>query len=454
MLKDNLRSISPLDGRYSKKLQILEDRFSEFALIKYRLQVEVEWLIFLSSKKDLNFIKPLSKKSIVDLKLVYEKFSLKDAKDVKKIESVTNHDVKAVELFLIKKLNSLKLSNYKEFVHLFCTSEDINNLAYNLMVKDYLSIEFKQITTDLKKDLKSLAKKWAKLSMLSHTHGQSASPTTLGKEFANFYARLEYHLDLLNSTKPSGKINGAVGNYNAHQLISKKLNWPDLSKRFVKSLGLEWTKYSTQIEPKDVFSSIISHLENLNNVLIDLSQDNWIYISKGYLKQRTKKNEVGSSTMPHKVNPIDFENAEGNFKLANSFLVSIKEKIQISRLQRDLSDSTTLRNLGSAFSYSYLAINSLRSGLSKVEPNKEIISNDLNNSWEVLTEAVQTILRKNKVENSYEKIKKLTRGKSIDKNSYLAMIAALDIKEEDKVKLTKLTPFDYVGLAEKLAKEI
>ena len=322
------------------------------------------------------------------------------------------------------------------------------------MVKDYLSIEFKQITTDLKKDLKSLAKKWAKLSMLSHTHGQSASPTTLGKEFANFYARLEYHLDLLNSIKPSGKINGAVGNYNAHQLVSEKLNWPDLTKKFVKSLGLEWTKYSTQIEPKDVFSSIISHLENLNNVLIDLSQDNWIYISKGYLKQRTKKNEVGSSTMPHKVNPIDFENAEGNFKLANSFLVSIKEKIQISRLQRDLSDSTTLRNLGSAFSYSYLAINSLRSGLSKVEPNKEIISNDLNNSWEVLTEAVQTILRKNKVENSYEKIKKLTRGKSIDKNSYLAMIAALDIKEEDKVKLTKLTPFDYVGLAEKLAKEI
>ena len=454
MLKDELRSISPLDGRYSKRLQALEERFSEYALIKSRLKVEIEWLIFLSNQKSISFIKPLSKKNITALRDLIENFSLKDAKEIKKIESTSNHDVKAVEIFITKKLTSLKLNRYNEFVHLFCTSEDINNLSYNLMIKDYLESEFKEIIIELRQDIKRKAKKWANYAMLSHTHGQTASPTTMGKELANFYSRIDFHFHLINKFKPSGKINGAVGNYNAHYLIDSKINWTVLSKRFVNSLGLDWTKYSTQIEPKDNLATMISYQENLNNVLIDFSQDIWLYISKGYIKQLTKDKEVGSSTMPHKVNPIDFENAEGNLKLSNSLLISIKEKIQISRMQRDLSDSTTLRNLGSALSYSYLAITSLIKGLSKIQANREKLSEDLEANWEVLTEAIQTILRKNNVENSYEKIKKLSRGKSFDKNSYLAIIAALDISEEDKTKLSDLTPLKYIGLAEKLAKEI
>ena len=312
MLKNTLNSISPLDGRYATKLIELEQYFSEFALIKNRVIVEINWLIFMSRTKSLSFVPALSKNKETSLLKIIEEFSLKDAEQIKKIEAKTNHDVKAVEIFIRKKLESLNLKKYSEFVHLFCTSEDINNLSYSLMLKSYLDNEFKKINSLLLKDLKSKSKKWSKLSMLSFTHGQTASPTTLGKEIANFHERIKYHLNLLKSLNPSGKFNGAVGNYNAHVITDDKVNWQSLSEKFVKSLGLNWSKYSTQIELKDEMVTIISTMENLNNVLLDLSKDCWLYISKGYLKQLIVAGEVGSSTMPHKVNPIDFENAEGN----------------------------------------------------------------------------------------------------------------------------------------------
>ena len=454
MLKNTLNSISPLDGRYASKLNDLEQYFSEFALIKNRVLVEINWLIFMSRTKSLSFIPALSKSKENSLLKVIDNFSIKDAEQIKKIEAKTNHDVKAVEIFIGKKLESLNLKKYSEFVHLFCTSEDINNLSYNLMLKGYLDNEFKEINSLLLKDLKSKSKKWSKLSMLSFTHGQTASPTTLGKEIANFHERIKYHLNLLKFLNPSGKFNGAVGNYNAHVITDDKVNWQSLSEKFVKSLGLNWSKYSTQIELKDEMVTIISTMENLNNVLLDLSKDCWLYISKGYLKQSIVAGEVGSSTMPHKVNPIDFENAEGNLTISNSISSAIRDKIQISRLQRDLSDSTTLRNLGSAFGYSYLAYKSLLKGFSKIEANKKQIKEDLENSWEVLAEPLQTIMRKNKIANSYDLIKKISRGKPFDKKIYLDIIAALDISEKDKAKLSQLTPLKYTGLAEKLAKEI
>ena len=454
MLKNTLNSISPLDGRYATKLEDLEQYFSEFALIKNRVLVEINWLIFMSHTKSLSFVPTLSKNKETSLLKIIDEFSLKDAEQIKKIEAKTNHDVKAVEVFIGKKLESLNLKKYKEFVHLFCTSEDINNLSYSLMLKGYLDNEFKQINSSFLKDLKSKSKKWSKLSMLSFTHGQTASPTTLGKEIANFHERIKYHLNLLKSLNPCGKFNGAVGNYNAHVITDDKVNWQSLSEKFVKSLGLNWSKYSTQIELKDEMVTIISTMENLNNVLLDLSKDCWLYISKGYLKQLIVAGEVGSSTMPHKVNPIDFENAEGNLTISNSISSAIREKIQISRLQRDLSDSTTLRNLGSAFGYSYLAYKSLLKGFSKIEANKKQIKEDLENSWEVLAEPLQTIMRKNKIANSYDLIKKISRGKPFDKKIYLDIIATLDISEKDKAKLSQLTPLKYTGLAEKLAKEI
>ena len=454
MLKDTLNSISPLDGRYAAKVAELEKYFSEFALIKNRFIVEVKWLIFMSKNKSIPFVKPFSKKNEKTLENLIINFSLKDAQAIKKIESKTNHDVKAVELYICKLLNDLNLSKYNEFVHFCCTSEDINNLSYSLMLKGFLDNEYKNINNILLKELKQKSKKWSGIAMLSHTHGQTASPTTLGKEIANFHERIKFHLTLLKSHIPAGKFNGAVGNYNAHLIVDERINWQLISKKFVNSLGLSWSKYSTQIEQKDVLVSIMSVIENLNNVLLDLSKDAWLYISKGYLKQLVISGEVGSSTMPHKVNPIDFENAEGNLVLSNGLLFSMKDKLQISRLQRDLSDSTTQRNLGSAFAYSFLAYKSLLKGLSKIEPNKISINQDLNNSWEVLAEAAQTIMRKNGVKDSYNLIKKLSRGKPFDKTIYLDIIANLEINEEDKTKLSRLSPLEYLGLAEQLAKEI
>ena len=452
MPNDNLFSITPIDGRYKSQTTSLANYFSEFALIKTRVEVEIQWLLLISSNKNLKYIPEISNSQEKKVINIFQEFSIHDAKQIKKIEKQTNHDVKAVELFIVEKLKKLKLSKLCEFVHFCCTSEDINNLSYSLMLQRYLSIEFLPEVSSLQKNLNSLAKKYSKISMLAFTHGQPASPTTLGKEFSNFNYRIKFHSDLIKSVKQKGKFNGASGNYNAHIIAEKKVNWEALSKRFVISLGLDFSTHSTQIELKDAMAFQLANIHNLNNVLIDFAQDIWLLISKNYLKQNLKSGEVGSSTMPHKVNPIDFENAEGNLSIANGLLIALKNKIQISRLQRDLSDSTVLRNIGALFAYIIISLKSLEKGIAKIEPNKEIILKDLDNSWEILTEAIQTILRKNGIEDSYTKIKSISRGKKLDYHSYIKIIDDLKINKADKELLLSLTPKKYIGLADKLAK--
>tara|TARA_B100001057_G_scaffold47218_1_gene42083 strand:+ start:5252 stop:6625 length:1374 start_codon:yes stop_codon:yes gene_type:complete len=452
MPNDNLLSITPIDGRYKSQTTSLANYFSEFALIKTRVEVEIHWLLLISGNKNLKYIPEISNSQQKKVINIFQEFSIHDAKQIKKIEKQTNHDVKAVELFIVEKLKKLKLSKLCEFVHFCCTSEDINNLSYSLMLERYLSIEFLPEVSSLQKNLNSLAKKYSKISMLAFTHGQPASPTTLGKEFSNFNYRIKFHSDLIKSVKQKGKFNGASGNYNAHIIAEKKVNWEALSKRFVISLGLDFSTHSTQIELKDAMAFQLANIHNLNNVLIDFAQDIWLLISKNYLKQNLKSGEVGSSTMPHKVNPIDFENAEGNLSIANGLLIALKNKIQISRLQRDLSDSTVLRNIGTLFAYIIISLKSLEKGIAKIEPNREIILKDLDNSWEILTEAIQTILRKNGIEDSYTKIKSISRGKKLDYHSYIKIIDDLKINKADKELLLSLTPKKYIGLADKLAK--
>jgi len=452
MPNDNLLSITPIDGRYESQTKFLAIYFSEFALIKTRVEVEIEWLLLISNNKSLKFIPEVSSSQQKKVINIFKEFSIQDARQVKKIEKKTNHDVKAVELFIVEKLKKLNLSKLCEFVHFCCTSEDINNLSYSLMLQRFISTEFLPEVNYLQKNLNSLAKKYSKISMLAFTHGQPASPTTLGKEFSNFGYRIKFHLDLIKSIKQKGKFNGASGNYNAHIIAEKKVNWEALCKKFVNSLGLDFSSHSTQIELKDAMAFQFANIHNLNNVLIDFAQDIWLLISKNYLKQNLKSGEVGSSTMPHKVNPIDFENAEGNLSIANGLLIALKNKIQISRLQRDLSDSTVLRNIGTLFAYIIISLKSLEKGIAKIEPNKEIILQDLDNSWEILTESIQTILRKNGIENSYTKIKSISRGKKLDYHSYIKIIDDLKINKADKELLLSLTPKKYIGLADKLAK--
>ena len=452
MPNDNLLSITPIDGRYESQTKFLASYFSEFALIKTRVEVEIEWLLLISKNKSLKFIPEVSSSQQKKIVNIFKDFSIQDARQVKKIEKKTNHDVKAVELFIVEKLKKLNLSKLCEFVHFCCTSEDINNLSYSLMLQRFISNEFLPEVNSLQKNLNSLAKKYSKVSMLAFTHGQPASPTTLGKEFSNFSYRIKFHTDLIKSMKQKGKFNGASGNYNAHIIAEKKVNWEALSKKFVNSLGLDFSSHSTQIELKDALAFQLANTHNLNNVLIDFAQDIWLLISKNYLKQNLKAGEVGSSTMPHKVNPIDFENAEGNLSISNGLLIALKNKIQISRLQRDLSDSTVLRNIGSLFAYIIISLNSLKKGIAKIEPNKELMLKDLDNSWEILTEAIQTILRKNSIEDSYTKIKSISRGKKLDYHSYIKIIDDLKLNKADKELLLSLTPKKYIGLADKLAK--
>ena len=452
MPDDKLLSITPIDGRYESQTKSLAAYFSEFALIKTRVEVEIEWLLLISKNKSLKFIPEISNSQQKKITNIFEEFSIQDARQVKKIEKKTNHDVKAVELFIVEKLKKLKLSKLCEFVHFCCTSEDINNLSYSLMLQRFLNKEFLPEVNLIQKNLNTLAKRHSKLSMLAFTHGQPASPTTLGKEFSNFSYRIKFHSDQIKSLKQKGKFNGASGNYNAHVVAEEKVNWETLSRKFVNSLGLDFSSHSTQIELKDALASQLANAHNLNNVLIDFAQDIWLLISKNYLKQNLKAGEVGSSTMPHKVNPIDFENAEGNLSIANGLIVALKNKIQISRLQRDLSDSTVLRNIGSLFAYIVISLNSLKKGIAKIEPNKELILEDLDNSWEILTEAIQTILRKNGIEDSYTKIKSISRGKKLDYHSYIKIIDDLKINKADKELLLSLTPKKYIGLADKLAK--
>ena len=449
---DSLLGISPLDGRYSAVNDELRYITSEYGLIKYRVYIEVEWFKHLSNTKSIPEVPKLSIKNISYLNDLIDNFSIKDANRVKAIEKRTNHDVKAVEYFLKEKFSKIRsLHKYSEFIHFACTSEDINNLSYSLMIRDASKI----ITTSIQvvsKNLKLKARKFSNTPMLSRTHGQTASPTTMGKEFSNFVHRINSISTSIQIIKLKGKINGAVGNFNAHTVAYPKVNWELVSKKFIKSLGLEINTHTTQVEPKDSIAELFLHYVRLNNVLIDLSRDMWGYISLGYFKQKLKKGEVGSSTMPHKVNPIDFENAEGNLGMANSVFQHLSNSVVISRWQRDLTDSTVMRNIGLCYGHTNLALHSLLKGLNKLEINKDQINKDLNNSWEVLTEAIQTVLRKHLVQDGYEQMKDLSRGKQILREDLHRFIDSTNLPLEDKQRLKNLNPSTYIGIANKLAK--
>ncbi len=442
-------SISPLDGRYGDKVSELRPFFSEAALMKYRMLVEIEWFIFLCNQVKLKGTKFWKSRELKDLRSVYEYFDFVDAARVKEIEATTNHDVKAVEYLIKEKLKGSVFEPYLEFIHFGCTSEDINNLSYALMIKGGVE-KLVSVLTGVMEFLYEMAKKNKTLAMMSRTHGQPASPTTLGKEMVNYVARLERQLNQLKGISVMGKINGAVGNFNAHVLAYARVDWMSESKKFIQGLGLDYSAYTTQIEPHDFVADICDNLKRVNTILIDFNRDIWTYISIGYFKQKVKKGEVGSSTMPHKVNPIDFENSEGNLGLANSLLKYFSEKLPISRMQRDLTDSTTLRNVGSALAYSMLAYKNCIQGLNKLEVNKKLIESDLNDNWELLAEPIQTVMRKYKLPGAYEKLKELTRGKKLTQKGMQKFVDTLDLPAVEKKKLKALTPPKYIGLAVKL----
>ena len=449
-----LTALSPLDGRYHSKVASLRTIFSEFGLIRRRVQVEVAWLKALSENTQIPEVLALSAQAAGFLDELVETFSEQDAAEVKEIEATTNHDVKAVEYFLKSKVEgSEELSAMSEFIHFGCTSEDINNLSHALMLRDghiVLSQQF-QTVSDL---LTDLARQHADQPMLSRTHGQAATPTTLGKELANVVARLRRQHGRLNAIRPLGKMNGAVGNFNAHSIAYPDVDWVQLSHDFVESLGIEWNPYTTQIEPHDYMAEYFDAMARMNQILVDFARDIWAYISLGYFKQRVIEGEVGSSTMPHKVNPIDFENAEGNFGLANALLKHLAEKLPVSRWQRDLTDSTVLRNMGVATGYTLLALISLQRGIGKLEVSPEPIEADLDGAWEVLGEAVQTVMRRYGVPEPYEKLKALTRGRRLDPEGLKTFILSLDIPRDAQQRLLALTPRDYTGRAAALARDI
>lgn len=450
-----LTALSPLDGRYASKVEALRPIFSEFGLMHRRVQVEVEWLLALAAEPKIAELQPFHASQVATLKAIADDFSEADGERIKAIEATTNHDVKAIEYFIKEKIGAdAGLAQAKEFVHFACTSEDINNLSYALMLRDARSqVLLPQLDAVIAK-LREIAHANAALPLLSRTHGQTASPSTLGKEIANVVARLERQRKQLAAVEISGKINGAVGNYNAHAITYPEIDWRAFSQRFVESLGLDYNAYTTQIEPHDGVAEYCDAVRRANIILIDLARDIWGYISLGYFKQTLKAGEVGSSTMPHKVNPIDFENAEGNFGLANALLGHFAEKLPISRWQRDLTDSTVLRALGTAFGHTLVALESLKKGLGKLNVNAERIAADLDASWEVLAEAVQTVMRRYGLPQPYEQLKALTRGHGITKDSMREFIGGLDLPAEAKQRLLALTPGGYIGLAEGLAKDI
>ena len=455
MKVSTLRALSPADGRYADKVSSLRDIFSEFGLIRFRVLVEVRWLQCLADEPGIEELGPLSSVMKDVLNNIVDGFSLDDAEQVKTIEATTNHDVKAVEYFIREKLgNGPETQSLKDFLHFSCTSEDINNLSYALMLRSARSNVLSPQMRELRNKLKGMARDHAALPMLSRTHGQTASPTTLGKELANVVARLERIEKQFAKVAILGKFNGAVGNYNAHVIAYPDADWPAISHRFIESLGLQPNPYTTQIEPHDWTAEYCHALVRYNTVLIDFSRDVWGYISLGYFKQQVAKDEVGSSTMPHKVNPIDFENAEGNLGLANAMLSHFAEKLPISRWQRDLTDSTVQRNLGVAAGYVVIALQSLLKGVGKLRVNEEAIRADVSAAWEVLAEAVQTVMRRYGIENPYEKLKALTRGQAVTKDVLLEFIGTLDIPVGEKERLLELTPETYIGIAEQQARDI
>ncbi len=454
-MSDALTALSPLDGRYAGKVDALRPIFSEYGLIKARVKVEVEWLLALAADPGIVELKPFSEAAAARLRALADGFSVEDAARVKAIEATTNHDVKAVEYFIKERLkDDAELGPALEFVHFACTSEDINNLSYALMLNEArLSVLLPKLDTLIQK-LRAMAHEHAALPMLSRTHGQTASPTTVGKELANVVARLQRQGEVLAGLPMPGKINGAVGNYNAHVASYPDIDWPAFSKHFVESLGLDWQPYTTQIEPHDGVAELCDVSKRIDTIAIDLCRDIWGYISQGYFKQAVKAGEVGSSTMPHKVNPIDFENAEGNFGIASALFEHFAAKLPVSRWQRDLTDSTVLRALGTAFGHMLIGFDALQRGLNKLSVNPERLAADLDASWEVLAEAVQTVMRRHGLPNPYEQLKALTRGHGITEASMREFIASLDLPAADKQRLLDMTPGSYTGLAAQLAGDI
>jgi adenylosuccinate lyase len=450
-----LLALSPLDGRYAGKVDALRPIFSEYGLIKARVKVEVEWLLALAAEPGIVELKPFSDAAVARLRTFADGLSVADAARVKEIERTTNHDVKAVEYLIKERLkDDAELAPALEFVHFACTSEDINNLSYALMLNEArLSVMLPKLDA-LIQTLRTMAHEHAALPMLSRTHGQTASPSTVGKEIANVVARLQRQGELLAGAQMPGKINGAVGNYNAHVAAYPEVDWQAFSKRFVESLGLDWQPYTTQIEPHDGIAELCDAQKRIDTICVDLCRDIWGYISLGYFKQAVKAGEVGSSTMPHKVNPIDFENAEGNFGIANALFEHFAAKLPISRWQRDLTDSTVLRALGTAFGHALIGYDALLRGLNKLSTNPERLAADLDASWEVLAEAVQTVMRRHGLPNPYEQLKALTRGHGITAESMRAFIAGLDLPADAKQRLLDMTPGSYIGLADRLARDI
>ena len=455
MKVSTLRALSPADGRYSDKVGGLRDIFSEYGLIRFRVLIEIRWLQCLADERDIGELAPLSSVMKDVLNHIIDDFSLDDAERVKTIESTTNHDVKAVEYFIREKLgNGPETQALKDFLHFACTSEDINNLSYALMMRTARSDVLIPQMRELHNKLVVLAKEHADVAMLSRTHGQVASPTTLGKEMANVVARLNRAKKQFAELEILGKFNGAVGNYNAHAIAYPDADWPAICSRFVESLGVQPNAYTTQIEPHDWIAEYSHALMRYNTILIDFCRDVWGYVSVGYFKQKIAENEVGSSTMPHKVNPIDFENAEGNFGMANAMLGHFAEKLPISRWQRDLTDSTVQRNLGLAAAHIVIAMQSLLKGVGKLQVNHAAIKADVGEAWEVLAEAVQTVMRRYGVPDSYEKLKTLTRGQAVTKSTLHKFIKTLDIPAAEKERLLRLTPEDYIGLAAQQARDV
>jgi adenylosuccinate lyase len=450
-----LNALSPLDGRYQSKVDPLRAYFSEYALIKHRALVEVEWLKAMAALPEIEEVKPFSQETIKELDDAITNFDEADASQVKAIEARINHDVKALEYWLKEKFDgNPEIKKASEFIHFACTSEDINNLSHALMLKGARNGVMLPFLSSLIARMTELSQQLAAQPMLSRTHGQTASPTTMGKEFANVVYRLQRQQKQLVANEILGKINGAVGNFNAHLSAYPNVDWEKFAKQFVEKLGLTYNPMTIQIEPHDYMAELYDNLSRINTILIDINRDIWGYVSVGYFKQKLKPGEVGSSTMPHKVNPIDFENSEGNLGMANAILRHLAEKLPISRWQRDLTDSTVLRNMGVAFGYTLLGYDSCLRGLNKLEINPKKLADDLDNSWEVLAEPIQTVMRRYGYENPYDTLKEYTRGKAISKESLQSLIAELNIPAEAKQYLTDLTPATYIGKATALLKNI
>ncbi len=449
-----LTALSPLDGRYARAVSTLRPIFSEFGLQRHRVRVELRWLQHLAAQKGIVELPAFSDAAGEHLASLEQHFDVTHGRRIKEIESTTNHDVKAVEYWIGEQLRgNEELQGCIRFVHFACTSEDINNLAYAGMVSEWRDQVFVPQAGQLLERLQRLAHEWADQPMLSRTHGQSATPTTVGKEIANVMKRLARQRDAVLACPIPGKMNGATGNYNAHAVAYPDVDWPAVCEQFVASLGLDFQAYTTQIEPHDCLAELLHAVSRFNTVLLDFARDCWTYISLGYFRQRTVAGEVGSSTMPHKVNPIDFENAEGNFGVANALLTHLAEKLPVSRLQRDLTDSTVLRNLGNALGHALLGWNSLTRGLGKIELDRERVRKDLASRWELLAEPVQTVLRRHGVEDAYEQLKALTRGQQVTQEALLRFIESAPLPEAARAELRTLSPLSYTGYAEQLARQ-